>query len=196
MHHSAVISLVVGSANLGFYMFVDPMLRKDAAAKSREPSEHDKGTTQFIGVAFAVSWAILFLTALLNQFQIATIEPHLIFIAIGVVLMATGVVLRIIAMRTLGKFFTRTLRMREEHHVISDGIYRRIRHPGYLGDIVLFVGSVIATSNVLTVGLILGVILPAFVRRIATEERMLTELIGQEYSAYKSRTWKLIPFIY
>ena len=114
-------------------------------------------------VAFGViSWLVLLLTALLNQFQIGIVEPHLVFTAIGVVLMATGVVLRAVAMRTLGKFFTRTLQIREGHHVVSDGIYRRIRHPGYLGDIVLFVGSGIATSNVITTVLILGMILTAF----------------------------------
>ncbi|MGA2642333.1 MAG: isoprenylcysteine carboxylmethyltransferase family protein [Spirochaetia bacterium] len=196
MRDSAVISLVVGLANLGFYMFIDPLLRKDATAKSKEPTEHDKGTTRFIGAVFAVSWLLLLLTALLNQFGIGIVEPHLVFTAIGVVLVATGVALRVVAMRTLGKFFTRTLQMREEHHVVSDGIYRRVRHPGYLGDIALFVGSGIATGNVITTLLILAVILPAFVRRIAAEERMLTDLLGKEYLAYRTTTWKLIPFVF
>ena len=138
----------------------------------------------------------MLLTALLNQFQIGIVEPHLVFTAIGVVLMATGVVLRAVAMRTLGKFFTRTLQIREEHHVVSDGIYRRVRHPGYLGDIVLCFGSGIATSNVITTVLILGVILPAILRRIVAEERMLTDQLGREYSDYKARTWKLIPFVF
>jgi len=191
-----MISLVVALANLGFYMLIDPLLRKDAAAKSREPSKHDKGTTQFIGVVFAVSWLVLLLSALLNQFQIGIVEPHLVFAAVGVVLIGTGVTLRVVAMQTLGKFFTRTLRMREEHQVVSDGIYRRVRHPGYLGDIVLFVGSGIAIGNVITTVLILGVILPAFVRRISAEEQMLTDLLGQEYSNYRAKTWKLIPFIF
>jgi protein-S-isoprenylcysteine O-methyltransferase Ste14 len=196
MRDSAVISLVAGLANLSFYWFIDLLLRKDSVAKSRAPTEHDNGTTRFIGVVFAVSWLLLILTTLLNQSQIGIIEPHLLFTAIGVVLMATGVVLRVIAMRTLGKFFTRTLQLREEHHVVSDGIYRRVRHPGYLGDIVLFVGSGIATSNVITTVLILGVILPAFMRRIVTEERMLTDQLGKEYTDYRTKTWKLIPFVF
>ena len=177
-------------------MFIDPLFRKDAAAKSQEPTEHDKGTTRFMGVAFAVSWLLLLLTTLFNQFQIGIVEPDLVFTVIGVVLMAMGAVLRVIAMRTLGKFFTRTLRLREEHHVVSGGIYRRVRHPGYLGDIVLFVGSGIATSNVITTVLILVVILPAFVRRITTEEQMLADLLGKEYSDYRAKTWKLIPFVF
>ena len=165
-------------------------------ATSREPSEHDNGTTNFIGIVFAISWLVLILTTVLNQFQIGIVEPHLLFTLIGVVFVATGVALRMVAMRTLGRFFTRTLQMREEHHVVSDGIYRHIRHPGYLGDIILFVGSGIVTSNGITTVVILCVILSAFVRRITIEERMLTDLLGREYSEHKTRTWKLIPFVY
>jgi len=80
--------------------------------------------------------------------------------------------------------------------VVSDGIYRRVRHPGYLGDIALFVGSGIATSNVITTVLILGMMLTAYVRRTAAEERMLTDQLGKEYSDFKAKTWKLIPFVF
>ena len=90
----------------------------------------------------------------------------------------------------------RTLQIREGHHVVSDGIYRRVRHPGYSGDIVLFVGSGIATSNVITTMLIFGMMLTAYVRRIAAEEQMLTDQLGKKYSDYKARTWKLIPLVF
>lgn len=84
--------------------------------------------------------------------------------------MAVGFLIHEVAMRTLGKFFTKALRAREEQHVIPMGIYRRVRHPGRLGDIFLFVGSGIATSNVITTVLILAV--------------------------YRANSWKLIPFIF
>jgi protein-S-isoprenylcysteine O-methyltransferase Ste14 len=196
MRDSAVIPLVIVLVNVGVHVLLGTLLRKDAVAKSGEPTEHDKGTSRFMRVVFAVSWLLLLLAALLNHFQIGIVEPHLVFTAIGVVLMAAGVVLRVVAMQTLGKFFTVTLRIREGHHVVSDGIYRRVRHPGYLADIIFFFGSGIATSNVITTVLILGVILTGFVRRIAEEERMLTDQLGKEYSDYKTRTWKLIPFVF
>jgi protein-S-isoprenylcysteine O-methyltransferase Ste14 len=195
MRDSAVIPLVIVLVNVGERV-LDSLLRKDSVAKSLKTTEQDKGTSRFIQVVGVIFGVVLLLTALLNQFQIGIVEPHLIFTAIGVVLMATGVALRVVAMRTLGKFFTRTLQIREGHHVVSDGIYRRVRHPGYLGDIVLFVGSGIATSNVITTVLILGMILTAYVRRIAAEEQMLTDQLGKEYSDYKARTWKLIPFVF
>ena len=195
MRDSAVIPLVIVIVNVGERV-LDSLLRKDSVAKSLKTSEDDKGTSRFIQVVAVIYLVVLLLTALLNQFQIGIVEPHLVFTAIGVVLMAVGVVIRVVAMRTLGKFFTRTLQIREGHHVVSNGIYRRVRHPGYLGDILLFVGSGIATSNVITTVLILGMFLTAYVRRIAVEEQMLTDQLGKEYSDYKARTWKLIPFVF
>jgi protein-S-isoprenylcysteine O-methyltransferase Ste14 len=195
MRDSAVIPLVIVLVNVGERV-LDSLLRKDSVAKSLKTSEDDKGTSRFIQVVAALYVVVLLLTSLLNQFQIGIVEPHLVFTAIGVVLMAVGVVIRVVAMRTLGKFFTRTLQIREGHHVVSDGIYRRVRHPGYLGDILFFVGSGIATSNVISTLLILGMFLSAYARRIAVEEWMLTNQLGKEYSDYRARTWKLIPFIF
>jgi protein-S-isoprenylcysteine O-methyltransferase len=196
MRDSAIISLVVGALSFLTHVLIDPRLRKDAVAKSIKTTQHDEGTSRLIQVVFLLSWLLLFLTALLNQFQISIVEPHLLFTAIGVVLAAAGFLIRVVAMRTLGEFFTRTLRIREKHRVVSDGIYRRVRHPGYLGTILFFVGSGIATANFITTLLILAAILPTFVRRIAVEERMLTDQLGEEYSDYKAKTWKLIPFVF
>ena len=197
MRDSAIIALVVGAVSLLTHVLIDPRLRKDAVAKSGKLTEHDKGTSRAIQVVFALSWLLLFLTALPNQFQIGIVEPHLLFTALGIVLAAAGYFIRAVAMRTLGEFFTATLRMREKHRVVSEGIYQRIRHPGYTGTILFFVGSGIATANFITTLLILALIFPVFMRRIAVEERMLTEQLGEEYSAYRAKTrWKLIPFVF
>ena len=196
MRDTAIISLVVGAVSFLTHVIIDPRLRKDAVAKSVKPTQHDEGTSRLIQVVFLLSWLLLFLTALPNQFQIGVVEPHLVFTALGIVLAAAGFLIRVVAMRTLGEFFTRTLRIREKHRVVSEGIYRRVRHPGYLGTILFFVGSGIATANFITTLLILAAILPTFVRRIAVEERMLTGQLGEEYSAYQAKTWKLIPFVF
>ena len=196
MRDTAIICLVAGAASFLTHVLIDPRLRKDAVAKSAKLTEHDKGTSRVIQVVFLLSWLLLLLTALPNQFQIGVLEPHLLFTAIGFVLAAGGFVIRAVAMRTLGEFFTRTLRIREKHRVVSEGIYRRIRHPGYLGTILFFAGSGIATANAITTLLMLAALIPTFVRRIAVEERMLTEQLGEEYRAYREKTWQLIPFVF
>ena len=196
MRNTAIISLVVGAASFLTHVLIDPRLRKDAVAKSVKLTKHDGGTSRTIQIVFLFSWLLLFLTALPNEFQVGVVQPHLLITVIGVALMVGGFLIRVVAMRTLGEFFTRTLRIREKHRVVSGGIYRHIRHPGYLGTIVFFVGSGIATANAITTLLILTALLPAFVRRMAVEERMLTEQLGEEYKAYQGKTWRLIPFVF
>jgi len=196
MRETAIVALIVGAASFLTHVLIDPHLRKDAVAKSVKLTEHDGGTSRTIQVVFLLSWLLLFLTALPNQYQVGVVEPHLLFTAIGVVLMAGGFLIRAIAMRTLGEFFTRTLRIREGHRVVSEGIYRRIRHPGYLGTILFFVGSGIATANAITTLIILAAVLPSFVRRMAVEEQMLSDQLGEEYRAYQGKTWRLIPHVF
>jgi protein-S-isoprenylcysteine O-methyltransferase Ste14 len=41
-----------------------------------------------------------------------------------------------------------------------------------------------------------GSAIPAFVRLIVAEERMLTDQFGKEYLAYRAKTWKLVPFFF
>lgn len=43
----------------------------------------------------------------------------------------SGLALRVWSMRTLGAFYTRTLRTAQNQHVVDTGPYRMIRHPGY-----------------------------------------------------------------
>jgi protein-S-isoprenylcysteine O-methyltransferase Ste14 len=85
--------------------------------------------------------------------------------------------------------------MRDKHYVVSDGIYRRIRHPGHLGDTLIFTGSGVATGNSITTAVIFALLIPTFLRRIAVEERMLVDQLGEEYSAYMKKTRKLVPFV-
>lgn len=188
--------MIVAAVNLGIYVLIDPLLRKDITAKSREPTHHDRGTTRIIGIVFPIFWLLLFLTAVLDQFRIGYVPPRFVFAVVGGCFMVCGFCVRVTAMRTLGEFFTRTLQMRERQHVISHGIYKFVRHPGYLGDILLFGGSAIATANALTTVLMVAVLISVFVRRITAEEQMLTETLGKEYVDYQARSWRLIPFVF
>jgi protein-S-isoprenylcysteine O-methyltransferase Ste14 len=110
--------------------------------------------------------------------------------------MLTGLALRIWASRVLGSFYTRTLRTEAEQHLIAEGPYRLIRHPGYLGSLLLWLGAGLATSNWIAVTAISFPTLGSYWYRIQAEEAMLANAFPQEYQGYASRTWRLIPLIY
>jgi protein-S-isoprenylcysteine O-methyltransferase Ste14 len=118
------------------------------------------------------------------------------FFIIGSIIEAIGLFIRINAINTLKKHFTYTITKIEHHELIETGWYKHIRHPGYLGQLIIFTGIALTLSNWLS---IIGMILPVFLGyyyRIIMEEKFLVKQMGQQYIDYQKRTNKLIPFIF
>ena len=107
-----------------------------------------------------------------------------------------GLIIRIIAIRTLNQHFTYTVTKIENHELIESGLYKIIRHPGYLGQMMVFIGTSVALSNWLSV---LSMIIPVvfgFIYRISVEEKFMIKQMGEKYIDYQKRTKRLIPTIY
>ena len=138
---------------------------------------------------------ILILGVVLNNFNIGNLNKN-IFGWIGILISILGFVIRLIALLYLGKFYTRTVRIIDNHKVISNGIYRHIRHPGYLGVILTFVGAAITIFNIYSMIYIIIIMPISYVYRINVEEQMLRDHFGKEYLRYMSKSWRLLPFIY
>jgi len=85
--------------------------------------------------------------------------------------------------------------IREDHQLITHGIYRFTRNPIYLGAIMALVGIPVhvASLNGLLTSLVL---IPIVLNRIRMEEELLTEEFQDAYREYRATTRKLIPFIY
>jgi protein-S-isoprenylcysteine O-methyltransferase Ste14 len=87
------------------------------------------------------------------------------------------------------------LRVVEKQKIVTDGVYRYIRHSLYLGEIIRNVGFAVASCSLYgLIPILVGNALLLF--RIEIEERMLVEEFGSEYKEYMSRTKKLIPHVY
>jgi protein-S-isoprenylcysteine O-methyltransferase Ste14 len=92
-----------------------------------------------------------------------------------------GVLLRLAATRTLGRFYSHHVVRRPDHAVVTGGLYRLVRHPAYAGMLLAHVGFVGFFANVVSVVLLLFLI-AAVVWRIRVEERVLWTVPG--YPAY------------
>jgi protein-S-isoprenylcysteine O-methyltransferase len=114
----------------------------------------------------------------------------------GAALAFAGLGLRWWAMLVLGRFYTRTLTTTPEQPVVTRGPYRWVRHPGYLGSLLTWLGGAAASGNVLVVALALALLLWAYARRIVAEEAMLVESQGAAYADYQRQTWRLVPFLF
>jgi len=84
----------------------------------------------------------------------------------------------------------------ENHELIETGLYKNIRHPGYLGQLLIFMGTALSFSNWLSVVFMMIPVLIGYINRIIVEERFLTKQMGQKYIDYQKRTKRLIPKMY
>jgi protein-S-isoprenylcysteine O-methyltransferase Ste14 len=178
---------------LTIFVVAERLLRRDDAARSLEADEADRGTTMLIGASFGTAVTGGLLVAILRRGRTAS-RPARRWL--GLAAMITGLLLRVWAARTLGRFYTRTLKVRPDQTVVQSGPYRVIRHPGYLADLVLWLGFGQAIgSRLLTalIGVMMGI---AYTRRIDAEETLLLDRLGQAYADYKQTTWRLLPLIY
>ncbi|HEX9522968.1 MAG TPA: isoprenylcysteine carboxylmethyltransferase family protein [Reyranella sp.] len=114
---------------------------------------------------------------------------------IGVALYAGGGALRLWPVFVLGRRFSGLVAIQPGHALVTDGIYRVIRNPSYLGLLVLSLGWALAFRSGVGV-LLVALNLPPLVARMNSEERLLRSQFGQEYEAYRTRTWRLVPGLY
>jgi protein-S-isoprenylcysteine O-methyltransferase Ste14 len=93
----------------------------------------------------------------------------------------------------LGTNWSVTLEVRENHRLVTEGVYRSVRHPMYTALSLYSIGQVLALPNwvagpsyLVTFGIL-------FALRISAEEKMMLETFGDEYAAYMTRTKRLVP---
>jgi protein-S-isoprenylcysteine O-methyltransferase Ste14 len=93
----------------------------------------------------------------------------------------------------LGTNWSVTLEVREQHRLITHGVYRRIRHPMYTALLIYSVGQALVLPNWLAGPSYLITFALLFAFRVRAEEKMMLEHFGDEYAAYIPRTKRLVP---
>jgi protein-S-isoprenylcysteine O-methyltransferase Ste14 len=112
---------------------------------------------------------------------------------VGAVVFALGVWLLWRSHADLGRNFAPTLQIVENHALITDGVFRGIRHPMYSAHLLWGIAQMLLLQNWIAGPVFLLVQIPLLLRRIPIEERMMVEQFGDEYRAYMGRTGRLFP---
>ncbi|KAG1668152.1 hypothetical protein FOA52_005144 [Chlamydomonas sp. UWO 241] len=114
----------------------------------------------------------------------------------GLCLVLLGEAVRKVGMLTAQASFTHMIRRERQpsHVLVTWGIYRFVRHPGYLGWAVWAVGTQVMLANPLSAVLFVAVVWRFFSDRIPYEERHLRRMFP-EYEQYALRTPTWMPFI-
>lgn len=187
-----VISLIIF---IVYFIVAELLLRKGNEAQSLQRGIADRGSTIAVGITFVLSFFVL-ASSLLFPFPLGKLPYTFFFEIFGIILMFIGFFVRIYAATTLGIFYTRTLTTAQNQHVVQKGLYKYLRHPGYFGVYIMWLGASLATGNIIVMMIILVVEFIGYSYRINTEEKMLETKFGEEYKKYKKKTYKLFPFLY
>lgn len=114
----------------------------------------------------------------------------------GVSLLIAGLIIRWIAILSLGRSFTVDVAITDTATLKTDGIYERIRHPSYLGLLLIVTGFAAAMSSLYSFLVFVPPVFLAIAYRIAVEEKLLQDEFRDTWLEYKSRTRKVIPGIW
>jgi protein-S-isoprenylcysteine O-methyltransferase Ste14 len=153
----------------------------------------DRGTVwlNFIIIAVAVTAAGALTAALKHdatwQFGSTALT------VVGLLIMWTGLAVRIWAIVVLGQSFRMTVEVDTGQRVINSGPYRWVRHPSYTGILILMAGLSLVYGNWAALAVLLALPAGVLIHRIFVEEAVLTEVMGPAYTNYAAHTKRLVP---
>ncbi len=188
--NTKLILIIAFSALYGLFELFMSMRRRVI----REISESgDKGSVWLLTISITLGYWFSFIVAATKMGRIYYWNT---FFVIGSVLTLTGLIIRVTSILQLKQQFTYTVTKVKNHELIETGLYKIIRHPGYLGQLIIFLGISTCLSNWLSILLMVIPVLLGYLNRINVEEKFMAEQMGQKYLDYRKRTKKLIPAIY
>jgi protein-S-isoprenylcysteine O-methyltransferase Ste14 len=153
------------------------------------PTPEDDPFRRELPRAYAVSAAAILVSPLLGA---GTMRLPSIAGPLGLGVEVAGVGLRVWAMRELHGHYARTLRVVDEQPVVRSGPYRYVRHPGYLGSLLICVGAALGARNVTALALTATAVGTAYQHRMDAEDALLRrDLPG--YADYAATTRRLVP---
>ncbi len=160
-----------------------------------------KSVQKQLGISTALATAGLWLIHPLaiydfaKQKSLTMLFLESVSVIIAGVLLLLAIVLVHHATRTLGKFFDRLV-LKDDHELITKGIYAVVRHPVYLSYCLLFSGTAVLMQSLYALILFWLACAIVFGNHIRVEEAMMEQRFGSTFREYCARTKKLIPFIY
>ena len=191
MHHAASIYALI--INLlwvawGIYWLISARSNKTTQQRESAASRWAHVIPLIVG-GVLIGWRRMPWPLLTHRLWPVTFTSY----CIGVALLAGGLLFSVWARVHIGRNWSGTVTVKQDHELIRSGPYALVRHPIYTGLLTAVLGTALV-NNLL--GLIVVVVVLAYFYYCGTvEERNLAATFPQAYPEYKSRTKMLIPFL-
>jgi protein-S-isoprenylcysteine O-methyltransferase Ste14 len=186
--------LLIISICLSFLFLLSELflaLTKRSAKKSTF-RKRDKGSLLIFWIIIGLSLTSGFNLAKFHDWEFV----NFLTASAGIAMILAGLVLRWIAILQLKEAFTVNVAVSVNHMLKTDGLYRNIRHPSYLGLFLIMTGQALTMNTLISFIVVFVPICLAILYRINIEEKLLEEFFGDTYRSYKLKTSRIIPFIY
>ena len=146
------------------------------------------------GVAYAVVWSI-------HRPAFSPIVPvnkplELVLAGLTVAVACGSVAVVLAAVKTLGKEWSITARLVEGHSLATQGPYRFVRHPIYIGMFGMLLATGLAISYWFSLVAAILIFFIGTIIRVRSEEKLLREQFGPEFEAYAERVPAILPGVY
>lgn len=187
------LKIIITIAISYLYGFFEVFMNLRQRGKNRVSKSSDKSSLWWLYGLITLGYALSFS---IGATKTGRIYDWNTFFAIGMALFVIGLIIRIHSIGTLKQYFTYSVSQVENHPLIKTGLYKIIRHPGYLGQLLIFAGISISLSNWLSVLFMIIPVSIGYIYRIKVEESFMVEQMGEGYLNYQKRTKRLIPMIY
>jgi protein-S-isoprenylcysteine O-methyltransferase Ste14 len=186
--HAFVPLAALWGAWLAYWLF--------AARNVKATSRREGLATFLLNRIFVVIGALLLIVPgqPLHWLNARFVPPTMPAYWLGVLIVAAGLALAVWARVHLGRNWSATVTIKQDHELIRTGPYGVVRHPIYTGLLSALFGTALAIGEwrgllalaSITVGLLV---------KIKAEERFMSEVFGEQYASYRARVPGLFPFI-
>jgi protein-S-isoprenylcysteine O-methyltransferase Ste14 len=174
-----------------YLMKKDPELlqRRMSAGPLAEKEPVQKIIMSIVSLGFI---GLLVVPALDHRFAWSDMPPYVALA--GDVLVVLGWLAIFFVFRE-NSFASATIELAQDQKVISTGPYALVRHPMYVGGLVMFLGIPVALGSAWGV-LIVVVMIPALIWRLLDEEKFLVRNLPG-YVEYQNKTrYRLVPLVW
>jgi protein-S-isoprenylcysteine O-methyltransferase Ste14 len=112
---------------------------------------------------------------------------------LGVFLLVSALIVFALAHHYLKSNWSPTLEIRQDHTLVTDGIYRYIRHPMYASQWLWVIAQILLLQNWLAGPTNLIFFIPFYILRVQAEEKMMLDTFGNQYREYMQNVGGVIP---
>ncbi|MEM1259145.1 MAG: protein-S-isoprenylcysteine O-methyltransferase [Bacteroidota bacterium] len=173
--------------------FIRRPFQKRNKANAINIDEKDNEEKWLLGLVFLGMSILPFLYVVSPWLDFANYDLPLPLTIFGAVVLIPTAILFYRSHKDLGRNWSVSLEIRDEHNLVTNGVYRHIRHPMYTAiwlwvicQALLLQNYIAGLSGIITFGLLYFI-------RVEKEERMMEMQFGNRYKAYKQKTKRLIP---